>query len=91
MKYKKLGRKLLFIAAITILSANIVKAYNRTDITDQTNYIKVVVAPGDTIWSIAKEHNTYSDIRKLVYDIRKLNNITPIIQPGQVLKVPVRR
>lgn len=54
-------------------------------------YEKVVVYPGDTLWSIAKEIKTENeDIRKIIYEIRKINKLdTAVILPGQELLVPV--
>lgn len=49
----------------------------------------IVIAKGDTLWSIAKENNTSRDIRKYVYDIKKINNITgSIIYEGNELRIP---
>lgn len=56
------------------------------------NYVKVVVYPGDTLWNIAIKHSSENtDVRKMVYYIRKANNLdTAIIQPGQELIIPLR-
>jgi LysM repeat protein len=52
-------------------------------------YETYVVKQGDTLWSIAKRY-TDGDPRKLIYEIRELNNITPVIRPGQEIKIPVK-
>jgi LysM repeat protein len=55
-------------------------------------YKKVVVYPGDTLWSIASEHNeNNSDIRKIIHKIRIANNLdSAIIMPGQELVIPLQ-
>lgn len=53
------------------------------------NYQTYTVTQGETLWSIAKSTNPEEDPREIVYLIRKENNITPIIKPGQTIKVPV--
>lgn len=61
----------------------------------QTDYhrdtIAIVVAAGDTVWSIAKEHQEQGgDLRPLIYEIGRLNELkSPIIYPGQILLLPV--
>ncbi len=52
-------------------------------------YNSVIVAEGDTLWSIASEIE--GNIRENVYIIRELNNIKgSIIYVGQELVVPVK-
>ncbi len=51
----------------------------------------VVVSRGDTLWSIAQsiEGSNYTDPRKLVYNLREMNNLSSnTIYPGQKLLVP---
>jgi hypothetical protein len=47
-----------------------------------------VVKPGDSLWKIAERYPD-EDIRRLVYEIKKANDTTADIRPGQVLKIPV--
>ncbi|MDO6353556.1 LysM domain-containing protein [Caloramator sp. CAR-1] len=47
-----------------------------------------VVQQGDTLWSIAKKY-TNGDPRRLIYEIRKHNDISPIIRPGQAIEIPI--
>ena len=54
-----------------------------------TVYEIYTVMPGDTIWSVAEMYK-HDDIRQLVYEIKKANNATSIIQAGQELKVPIQ-
>lgn len=55
--------------------------------------IEVTVQENETLWSIAsKRCSDDMDIREYIYDIQQLNHITSAgsIQPGQVLKIPVK-
>jgi len=52
--------------------------------------IEVVVQPGDTLWSLARQYAPSMDPREAVYIIRTANGgIDPgRIQPGDVLLIP---
>ena len=56
----------------------------------EETYQIYTVQPGDTLWDIAKQY-TSGDPRELIYQIQKANNITPVIRPGQELKIPQMR
>ncbi|MGY2003973.1 LysM peptidoglycan-binding domain-containing protein [Blastococcus sp. SYSU DS1024] len=50
---------------------------------------KVIVEPGDTLWSIAGAAADGRDVRDVVVDIQRLNGLdTAAITPGQVLVLP---
>lgn len=52
-------------------------------------YITVSVNPGDTLWSIAKEH-TDGDVRTQITKIKKANNMkTSDLSTDMILKIPV--
>jgi LysM repeat protein len=54
------------------------------------SYEIVVVAPGETLWSVAA---TYSpgDVQGMVNEIREANNLTGFdLQAGQRLRLPVK-
>lgn len=84
-------KKLLFIIAICIVSSfTIISIKNRTyAFKEEKIYIKYTVQEGDTLWSIAKKY-TDEDPRKLIYEIREVNNITPMIYPGQTIEIPLK-
>jgi LysM repeat protein len=87
-------KKLFLIAATATLSLLLVYPTYKEYMHQKTEkfYTETyVVQPGDTLWSIAGEYNQQGkDVRKLIYDIRKINDITPVINPGQVLEIPVK-
>ncbi len=90
MKKNKLFKFLLtimFISAILIPITGYAAKGNNT-----IKYKRVIVYPGDTLWSIASENNeSNSDIRKIIYKIRTANNLdTAIIMPGQELMIPLQ-
>ena len=54
-------------------------------------YDDVVVAPGDTVWSIAAARYPGDDTRERVSEIMSANGLGgPVLQPGQHLRVPNR-
>lgn len=54
-------------------------------------YSQYIVQPGDTLWSIAREYRIgRQDIRKVVWELQEVNEITPMIYPGQELWVPLK-
>lgn len=67
------------------------KAYSKGEVKEKT----IFVSNGDTLWNIASQeqetNNYYSDkdIRDIVYDIRKLNNLdnSETLKIGQKLVI----
>lgn len=48
-----------------------------------------VVLPGDTLWSIAARHLPSRDPYRMIYEIRRLNDLPDhVIHPGQELILP---
>jgi len=53
-------------------------------------FITVNVNPGDSLWLLAEKYdNNKIDLRKLIYQIKQINNIEDTIYPGQVLEIPL--
>ena len=82
--------KLLILIMVMILMVFPVYKKVKSEKINKTKYIYVTVKNGDTVWKIAKKHNiNKKDIRKLVYEIREINDLDSlIIYPGQLIKVP---
>jgi len=52
--------------------------------------IQVHVKPGDSLWLLAEKYdNNQTDLRKLIYQIKEINNIGDTIYPGQVIEIPL--
>lgn len=68
---------------IAIFNVSIAKSNNEEEIIDYT------IAPGQTLWSIAREYTPNSkDIRETIYEIKQLNNMTDsTIYPGQTIQI----
>ena len=48
-----------------------------------------VVRPTDTLWAIAAERYPNADVRQKVDEIERTNGLSsPVIQPGESLRVP---
>jgi LysM repeat protein len=80
-----LGAIIGSIILIMLINAPVAKGS-----TNMPDYITVTVEKGDTLWGIVKNNcKGYKDIRKVVYDIKKINNIkSASISPGQKIKIP---
>ena len=84
----------VFIIFVSILGISLLfctSSYSSGDV----KYKEVEVINGDTLWSIAREENRNNsyyegkDIRFVVYEIDKLNNIgNNILREGDIIKVP---
>jgi hypothetical protein len=76
------GRILVLTAGLLLVTGRL--AYG----SGPTNSDSVVVAPGDTVWSIATAHYS-GDPRPHVQAILTVNRLaTPILRPGQSLQLP---
>jgi len=54
------------------------------------SYEIIVVAPGETLWSVAAAYGS-GDVQGLVSDIREANNLSGFdLQAGQRLRVPLK-
>lgn len=90
MKKSKLGKIILIVTIISMLLIPITGYAAKKNNT--VRYTKVVVYPGDTLWSIASKHNeSNSDIRKIIHKIKVANSLNSVvILPGQELVIPLQ-
>lgn len=60
------------------------------DARDDAAYVEVLVAPGDTVWNLARVHGPRgADVRRVVYAIKEANGLESfVIHPGQLLMIP---
>lgn len=78
-------------AALVVLAMRGAPAAS-TDVVHHPRLQTVVVAPGDTLWSIARHTSPDTDPRDVVAEIERLNDLRDggTILVGQPLSVPVR-
>lgn len=57
----------------------------------ESEFIEIHVKSGDTLWDLAKKFSPENqDIRKSLYEINTLNNLSSSeIYPGQIIKIPL--
>ena len=91
--WKKFLRAILLIIGI-IFCINLF-IFSRTYSHQEVEYKTISVTSGDTLWTIAKSEqqgNSYyqgKDIRDIVYDIKKTNNLKSAnLKINQVLEIP---
>lgn len=90
---KKFVRMVLILIGLIVITTIIFssKSYSKGEIKEKT----IFASSGDTLWDIAsqeqKTNNYYSDkdIRDIIYDIRKLNNLdnSDTLKIGQKLVI----
>lgn len=89
---RKFIRSLIVLSGlIFLILLGMTNTYSKTEIAYKEDYI----LEGDTIWSVAEEQtntNEYyknKDIREVVYEIKKLNNIEDgKLEIGQKIIIP---
>jgi len=97
-KYRIINKKKfafsVFIIFLSILSISLLFCTSSYS-SGEVKYKEIEVIRGDTLWSIASEENRNNayyegkDIRFVVYEIDKLNNIgNSILREGDKIKVP---
>lgn len=52
-------------------------------------YVEHVVSGGETLWDIAVMYRSDADPRAVVWEMRQVNGITPLVRVGDVVLVPV--
>jgi len=95
-KKYKIKSKIRFTLFITIMLVIMISAIgtvigtNTVDSLTKNTFTEIQVQSGDTLWDLANEFGPDDkDIRKVVYEICKLNNISADgIFPGQKLLIP---
>ncbi|NLT96229.1 MAG: LysM peptidoglycan-binding domain-containing protein [Clostridia bacterium] len=86
--FAKTGLMVIITFVITFGINLVATGANTT--TDKAQYIEINVKTGDSLWTLADIYdNNKIDLRKLIYEIKEINNIGDTIYPGQVIKIPV--
>ena len=88
-KYR-VKHKSRFIIFTVVLILLVMSAFSTITGAINASGSSATVQPGDTLWSIAEKHMDDSkDIRKFIYEIKKLNNVSAdTLTAGQKLMIP---
>lgn len=90
-KYTLKNKKRFFTFLFLILGVMITFVF--ADIsygTKQKEYKLIEIKYGDTLWDIADRYRGNTEIRKFLYEIKKVNSLdTSEIYTGDTLKIPV--
>lgn len=85
------ARFTVLVSVVILLTMLFMSFY--ADSKKEVQLAKVVVKNGDTLWTLARAHDRSDggiDIRKLIYEIKELNQLTSAhIYPGQVIYIPL--
>ncbi len=83
----------LLVAALVFLASSMTAPARAGDEVGQaTETVRVNVAPGETLWSLANEFAPDRDPRDVVSEIVELNGLgSSVVQAGQAVALPVSR
>jgi LysM repeat protein len=88
----RLARTFVVLSLTVVMAAGFASQSGAGQVEASTapSYEIVVVAPGETLWSVAAAYGS-GDVQGLVNDIREANNLTGFdLQAGQRLRIPVK-
>lgn len=89
----RLARFLVVLSLTTVFGAGFAMqagAGSKDIPTKANSYVVVTIAPGESIWSVAKALNGGGDVRALVDQIIKVNNLTSSdLAAGSKIRVPL--
>ena len=88
----RLARTFVVLSLTVVMAAGFASQSGAGQVEASTapSYEIVVVAPGETLWSVAAAYAS-GDVQGLVNDIREVNNLTGFdLQAGQKLRVPLK-
>jgi LysM repeat protein len=88
----RLARTFVVLSLTVVMAAGFASQSGAGQVEASTapSYEIVVVAPGETLWSVAAAYAS-GDVQGMVNDIREANNLTDFdLQAGQRLRIPVK-
>jgi LysM repeat protein len=88
----RLARTFVVLSLTVVMAAGFASQSGAGQVEASTapSYEIVVVAPGETLWSVAAAYAS-GDVQGMVNEIREANNLTGFdLQAGQKLRVPVK-
>ena len=87
----RLARTIVVLSLTVVMAAGFASQSGAGQVEASTapSYEIVVVAPGETLWSVAAAYAS-GDVQGLISEIREVNNLTGYdLQAGQKLRVPL--
>ena len=88
----RLARTFVVLSLTVVMAAGFASQSGAGQVEASTapSYEIIVVAPGETLWSVAAAYGS-GDVQGLVSDIREANNLTGFdLQAGQRLRIPLK-
>jgi hypothetical protein len=88
----RLARTFVVLSLTVVMAAGFASQSGAGQVEASTapSYEIVVVAPGETLWSVAAAYGS-GDVQSLVNEIREANNLSGFdLQAGQRLRVPLK-
>jgi LysM repeat protein len=83
------GAAALVVGVLSVVLATSAQATHAGPAADRKYVAKVMVAPGQSLWSLAEKYDPDADARLIVDQIRQLNSMAgDQVQAGQTLWVP---
>jgi LysM repeat protein len=89
----RLARTIVVLSLTVVMAAGFASQSGAGQVEASTapSYEIVVVAPGETLWSVAAAYAT-GDVQGLITEIREVNNLKGYdLQAGQRLRVPLNQ
>lgn len=90
--YKLKNRKRFFTIITLTLLISFTTIYTTTVYGFKESLNKsITVEKGDTLWSIANKYSQNGDVRKFIYEVKKINNLNSSeIYQGCELLIPIK-
>ena len=86
---KQIFRTIILSIVLSILMGSVLFVLAKEPADTEVSYVTVTVQSGDTLWTIAKEHFPEEDPRDVIYEIRKINDISNYtIYAGEDILLP---
>lgn len=80
---------LVALFAVTGIFNTVIGSFNASG-AEYQDYMTIEVTAGDTLWTIASSYMPSDmDTRQAVHIIQEMNDISNVIEPGMIIKVPV--
>ena len=89
----RLARTIVVLSLTVVMAAGFASQSGAGQVEASTapSYEIVVVAPGETLWSVAAAYAS-GDVQRLISEIREVNNLKGYdLQAGQKLRVPLNQ